>query len=417
MQTETALLNQGLLELAQDTSVGVRCCERMVERLGRLTGVRYAFVGLVRSGTGQAIDTIATYADGAIVDNMSYDLSGTPCAHVVGQTMCIYPLNVCASFPEDLLLQQMAVQGYLGAPIFDTEGRGIGLLVLLDDKTFVDTPERRTLVQIHAARAGAEIDRMRYEQRLKDLSNSLEQAVARRTAELEEANKQLSLFAYSVSHDLRVPLRHIMGCCELAQQTGAVQSDPEASGFLDKALNSGRQMGAMMEALLAMANNTSAPMHCDWIELKDVLQEVVSQVDPDTQARAAVAIEAEGRVWADRTLLRVALQNLIGNAFKYSARQPSPRIRIRAHTDGDGDAISVEDNGIGFDMRHANKLFGVFQRLHSPKDFAGHGIGLANAAAIARRHGGQIDFFSQPGAGARFTLRLPRPRQAETVSV
>jgi signal transduction histidine kinase len=409
MLTEPDLLTQGLLELAEDTSVGVKCCEKIVERVARLTGVRYAFVGLLRSDARETVDTLATFAGGEFIPNISYALMGTPCANVMGRSMCVYPSNVCAAFPEDLLLQEMEVSSYLGAPIFNTEGKGVGILVLLDDKPLNDTPERRTLVQIHAARAGAEIDRMQYEQRLREMSRTLEREVLIRTAELEEANKQLGTFAYSISHDLRAPLRHIMGYCELLAGLDSVVNDTEAQRMTGIVLKAGARMGEMMEALLAFAHNNRQPLNCSWVDMPGMLREVVTHLSSGESDSLEVNVNVEGTVWGDPTLLRSVFQNLVGNAIKYSAKQARPRVNVMHRSDGFFDEITVEDNGVGFDMKYADKLFGVFQRLHSSQDFPGHGIGLANAAAITRRLGGTITASSHPGDGARFTLKLIRP--------
>jgi signal transduction histidine kinase len=119
----------------------------------------------------------------------------------------------------------------------------------------------------------------------------------------------------------------------------------------------------------------------------------------------------EARVWADPALIRIVLQNLLGNAIKYSSKHPHPRVSVGFRAGTDQDEIVVEDNGIGFDMKQADRLFGVFQRLHAESDFPGHGIGLANALGIVRRHGGQIGFHSRPNEGARFVVSLPRPPQ------
>lgn len=409
MLTESTLLTQGLLELAEDTSVGVRCCEKIVERMARLTGVRYAFVGLLRSDAHETVDTLATFAGDELIPNMTYALMGTPCANVVGRTMCVYPSNVCAAFPDDLLLQQMEVNGYLGAPIFNSEGKGIGILVLLDDKPLDDTPEMRTLVQIHAARAGAEMDRMQYEHQLREMSRTLEHEVLMRTAELEEANKQLGMFAYSVSHDLRGPLRHIMGYSELVAGLDGVVDNTEAQRMIGIVLKAGARMGEMMEALLAFAHNNRLPLNCSWVDLPTMVREVVADLSVGESDSLEVNVNVEGLVWGDSTLLRSVLQNLVGNAIKYSAKQTRPRVDVVLRSDGLFDEITVEDNGVGFDMKYADKLFGVFQRLHNSKDFPGHGIGLANAAAIIHRLGGTITASSHPGEGARFTLKLARP--------
>jgi signal transduction histidine kinase len=408
MHQEQHVLRQGLLELASDTSVGQRCCENMVSRLGRLLGVRYVFVGVVDPGEDQTVHSLATAIGGALSPGFSYDLSGSPCERIVGKRMCVYSGDVCAEFPQDALLREMGVSSYLGAPIFDTRGEGIGLL---DDKLLPDSAELRTLVQMHAARAGVEIDRMRYEQRLESLSASLTQEVARQTAHLEEANRQLASFAYSVSHDLRTPLRHMMGYGELMLGLDSVGRDPEARRCAEAVLQAGSKMAIMMEALLDHASNYQAEPRCQWVDLSALIADIASQLVACADRPPRLDSPDEARVWADPALIRIVLQNLLGNAIKYSSKHPHPRVSVGFRAGTDQDEIVVEDNGIGFDMKQADRLFGVFQRLHAESDFPGHGIGLANALGIVRRHGGQIGFHSRPNEGARFVVSLPRPPQ------
>ncbi len=409
MTEELDALNQGLAELAQDTSVGKQCCQNIVTRLGRLLGVRYVFVGLLEQQAEPMIETLAVAVDGAPATNMAYDLAGTPCANVVGQSMCVYPREVTRDFPQDQLLQDMGVSSYLGAPIFDTEGRGTGLLVLLDDKPMADSAQLRSLVQTCAARAGVEIDRMRYEQRLESLSAALEAEVTRRTAELEEANRHLAAFAYSISHDLRAPLRHIMGYGQMMSELPATQADTQAAELAQAILRAGRQLASMMESLLDYSRDSQAHPSCEWIDLSDLISEVLSQLRADAPASLSLSVAVQGRIWADPSLIRVVLFNLIGNAIKYSRREVTPRVSITSRRRADQDELIVEDNGVGFDMRHADRLFAVFQRLHGEREFPGHGVGLASAMGIVKRHGGQIIPWSVPGQGARFVLTLPRP--------
>lgn len=411
MHQEQHVLRQGLLELAGDTSVGLRCCENMVSRLGRLLGVRYVFVGVIGPGEDQTVHALATAIGGALSPNFSYDLSGSPCESIVGKGMCVYSGDVCAEFPDDALLREMGVSSYLGAPIFDTQGQGIGLLVLLDDQLLPDSAELRALVQMHAARAGVEIDRMRYEQRLESLSASLTQEVARQTAHLEEANRQLASFAYSISHDLRTPLRHMMGYCELMLGLDSVGQHPEARRCAEAVLQAGSKMAVMMEALLDHSSNRQAEPRCEWVDLPPLLADIAAQLVGGADRPPRLDWPEAARVWADPALIRIVLQNLLGNAIKYSSKHPSPRVSVTCSAGIDMDEIAVEDNGIGFDMQHADRLFGVFQRLHAESDYPGHGIGLANALGIVRRHGGQIGFHSRPNEGARFVVSLPRPPQ------
>ncbi len=409
MNSISDTLSQGLLELAHDTSVGQKCCENIVTRLGRLLGMRHVFVGVIDPDRAAHVQTLAVAEDGILTANIGYDLLGTPCANVVGQSLCIYPDNVCQTFPRDLLLQEMHVSSYLGAPIFDTEGRGVGLLVLLDDQPLEDSPPLRSLVQMHAVRAGVEIARMRYEQKQHDLSVSLEAEVARRTAELEQANRQLESFAFSISHDFRAPLRHVMGYCQLMTELDAVGRDPDARKYADTIMKACQKMAGMMDSLLSYSRNRSAQPTCDWVDLEEMLRDIVTQLREGVPGTLELKMAVRGVIWADPELIRVVLFNLVGNAIKYSSKQTHPLVSVSSVSSPEYDEILVEDNGVGFDMKYSGKLFGVFQRLHTEREFPGHGIGLATSMGIVRAHGGQIRYNSSPGSGAQFTVVLPRP--------
>ncbi len=246
--------------------------------------------------------------------------------------------------------------------------------------------------------------------RLQELNATLEARVSERTGELAHANlelaasnEQLESFSYSVSHDLRAPLRAVDGYAALLLRDA--DALPElARQRLQTVRDSAQHMGRLIDALLAFSRLSRRPVARARVDVAALAHECVAEQRGASPAE--VVIGALPAAAADPQLLRQVLANLVGNAFKYSARAPAPRIEIGA-LEQDGETVYfVRDNGVGFDMQHAGKLFGVFQRLHGTEEFEGTGVGLAIAQRIVVRHGGRIWAHAAPGAGATFFFTL-----------
>lgn len=252
----------------------------------------------------------------------------------------------------------------------------------------------------------------RREAELRAAHDELEERVESRTAQLQAANEELEAFSYSVSHDLRAPVRHIAGFSELLEaKSGGLNDD--ARRYLDKIRQAAHRMGRLIDDLLVFSRMGRAEMRRTRIDLNALVAEVVKEIQPDVQRPIDWRIGPLPCVLADHALLRAALTNLISNAIKYSGKSPAPRIEIGAAPAGAGEtAIVVRDNGVGFDMTYAPKLFGVFQRLHRAEEFEGTGIGLASVRRIIQKHGGRTWAEGQPGRGAAFYISLPADREA-----
>ena len=246
-------------------------------------------------------------------------------------------------------------------------------------------------------------ERNRTQQELERLNRELEDRVRSRTEQLEAANKELEAFSYSVSHDLRAPVRHIDGFVKLLERE-LPPSTEKTAHYLRTIAASSQRMAALIDDLLTLSRTGRAPLEMRSVPLRPLVDEVVVDLKPDiARRRIEWRIEALPTVRGDPSLLRVVLQNLLDNAVKYTRPQRNTVIQVGCQRLEEGEtAIYVRDNGVGFDMRYADRLFGVFQRLHRADEFEGTGIGLATARRVVHRHGGRIWGEGEPGRGACF---------------
>jgi light-regulated signal transduction histidine kinase (bacteriophytochrome) len=257
-----------------------------------------------------------------------------------------------------------------------------------------------------------EAERKRIERELESSHRLLEHRVAQRTGELAASNEELSAFSYSVSHDLRAPLRAIAGFSSMLEEEHSQALSSEAKNLLGRVRNAVHRMDMLIEALLGLARLNRHELQLQRFDLSELVEQVADELaSGDPQRSVEFRIAKQAIVMADLPLLRVVMQNLLGNAWKYTARRSPTLIEFGIETGASAEReFFVRDNGVGFDMTYAHKLFTPFQRLHSDAQYQGTGIGLATVRRIIARHGGRVRASGEPERGASFYFTVPESR-------
>ncbi len=254
-------------------------------------------------------------------------------------------------------------------------------------------------------------ERKNAEQEVIRLNDELELRVLQRTAELEASTRELDAFAYSVSHDLRAPLRSIEGFSQVLLEDHSSDLNDEAQRYLARIQANVNRMAQMIDDLLNLSKATRSQLTRERTDLTGLAREVAAElIDPSSPRPVSFTVQEDLVAHGDPHLIRLVLQNLLGNAVKFTAHEQEPTIAMSVHQHDGVDVFTVRDNGAGFDMKFASKIFDPFQRLHTIAEFDGTGIGLAIVQRVITRHGGQISAEGTPGQGASFQFSLtPAP--------
>ncbi|MEY3302292.1 MAG: hypothetical protein RLZZ139_664 [Cyanobacteriota bacterium] len=377
----------------------------LVRHISEALHVKYA---LVTELIDEELYSLAFWADGAMQPTISYLPARTPCELALenGEFICHSLLQQV--FPEDLALGVMQADSYMGISLKDEHENAIGNLCIFDVQPLQDIERTRNILQVFASRASAELQRKAANEALYQLNQSLESRVKQRTAQLEAANKELESFSYSVSHDLRAPLRAIDGFSRILQEDYCDRLDGEGQRYLKIVRDNAKRMGELIDDLLNLSRCNRRELSRRLILINNLIQQILIDFESEIVARQIEFTIADlPNCEADNSLLTQVWINLISNAIKYTGKLEKASIEIGWQLIDCQNVYFIRDNGAGFDMQYADKLFGVFQRMHLEKDFEGTGIGLAIAQRIIQRHGGKIWAEAKLNQGATFYFTIP----------
>jgi len=429
LYTVLSEVNKAIVRVTDEQRLFEAICRIVVEQ-GQL---QMAWVGLLDSERQELRPTmsyghVGSYLDGFVISLANEAQAAGPTARSLvteGHTIC----NDTATDPRMALWRDRALAcGFRASAAFAFSDRhGLrGALTIYADRAGFFTEEVVQLFKGLAADISFALDafatrrqRERAEADLRELNDTLEARILERTTELTAVNRELEAFSYSVSHDLRTPLRSLDGFSHLLLKRHGEVLDETGKDYLNRIRAASGRMGELIDDLLTLSRVTRAPLASKPVDLSAVATEILTHL-AENEPERQVAVRVTGHITArcDAALARVLLENLLGNAWKFTGRTDDPSIEFTTERRGNEVLYCVRDNGVGFDMAYAGKLFGAFQRLHRVDEFPGTGIGLATAQRIVQRHGGQIWADALPGEGAtfRFTLTQHAKRDPDGIN-
>jgi light-regulated signal transduction histidine kinase (bacteriophytochrome) len=311
------------------------------------------------------------------------------------------------------LLQVEGMRSFINVPLVSAQGLYGALNVAWEDPRTI-TPEETEIASEVADQVTIAIQQARLLQEAKRQAAELEQRVADRTTELEAANQELVAFSYSVSHDLRAPLRAVDGFAGILREDYSAHLDQEGHRVLDTICSEARRMGQLIDDLLAFSRTNRQALRPSVIDLGQLAQAVFDECRNQARGRKLrFTLHPLPLARGDPPMLRQVLANLIGNAVKFTCSRETAEIEFGGRVENGQNLYYLKDNGVGFEMKYVHKLFGVFQRLHTETEFEGTGVGLAIVQRVIHRHGGRVWGEGKPNEGATFYFALPSDGKEE----
>ena len=395
--TERKQMEETQLFLLQSGYADESFFDSLARYLARSLAMDYVCIDRLL-GDGLTAQTVAVYFDGKFEDNVAYALKDTPCGAAVGKMICCFPKEVRHLFPRDVVLQEMVAESYVGTTLWSSKGQPIGLIAVIGRKPLLNPRLAEAILKLVAVRAAGELERKDAETELKE-----------RTLQLEYLNQELESFSYSISHDLKVPLRAIDGFSRMIVQKYGDKLAEDGTRLFNTIRSNAQMMNTLIDDLLSFSRVSRKDMNMTEIDMASLAGGVWNEIRaacPDRELDVKFVKILPG--FGDQALIRQVLLNLFSNAVKFTGNRKPGIIEMDSYTESDNVVYRLKDTGVGFDMRYYDKLFGVFQRLHSAEEFEGTGVGLATVKRIINRHGGKVWAEGEVDKGATFYFSLPR---------
>lgn len=359
-------------------------------------------------GEGLAAQTVAVYFDGNFEDNVRYALKDTPCGDAAGKTICIFSRGVRHLFPKDVVLRDMRAESYVGVTLWSSKGQPIGLIAVIGRKPLVHPEFSEQVLKMVSVRAAGELERRQDEEALKTLNQEL----LATTLGLKAAYRDLESFSYAASHDLKSPLITMMGLCRIILEDYAEELDDNGKDLLGRISNKAKQMEELISGLLLFSRVSAREIVKSDFNIEALAQKLANDLKPAPGERdVKFEILKLPSAYGDLPMMNEVLVNLLINAIKFTRTKDMALIEVGGYAENDENIYYVRDNGMGFDMQLSDKLFGLFQRLHSAKEAEGTGIGLVIVKNVIEKHGGRVWAEGKPDEGATFYFTLPRRKE------
>jgi signal transduction histidine kinase len=393
------------------TATGAAYLDNFVAQLSELFQTDFAAIAILDRNNHDRLETLAMCSAGQCAENITWSLPGSPGGEVItSMAPCIFRSRMQERFPNDDILRRTGVQSYIGVPLFATGGDLLGITFLMDRQSIADDLFIVDILQLFADRIVAEIERLQAEPELLRRLRQLEHELHSSRGDLHITRKELEAFTYAVSHDLRGPLRAIDGFSESLVVDYGDRLDDVARDYLQRIRNNARQMDQLINALLILSRITRHELQMSIVDLSQLCLRILGRLQQqDPERRATVRVQPDIKAYADPELLAVALEHLLANAWKFTRNLAEANIEFSSEQRHGETVYRLQDNGAGFDMAYANRLFEIFQRLHGQQAFEGVGAGLAIVKRIIDRHGGEVWAHGEIGSGAGFFFTLPEP--------
>jgi signal transduction histidine kinase len=393
------------------TATGAAYLDNFVAQLSELFQTDFAAIAILDRNNHDRLETLAMCSAGQCAENITWSLPGSPGGEVItSMAPCIFRSRMQERFPNDDILRRTGVQSYIGVPLFATGGDLLGITFLMDRQSIADDLFIVDILQLFADRIVAEIERLQAEPELLRRLRQLEHELHSGRGDLHITRKELEAFTYAVSHDLRGPLRAIDGFSESLVVDYGDRLDDVARDYLQRIRNNARQMDQLVNALLILSRITRHELQMSIVDLSQLCLRILGRLQQqDPERRATVRVQPDIKAYADPELLAVALEHLLANAWKFTRNLAEANIEFSSEQRRGETVYRLQDNGAGFDMAYANRLFEIFQRLHGQQAFEGVGAGLAIVKRIIDRHGGEVWAHGEVGSGAGFFFTLPEP--------